>query len=99
MRSEFKFPVVAGLLMTFTLALVLVAIEKGNQISSSTFVERVHPGSTDWANVALVPETIETFLAACVAGALVWGALYVSRRSGVQRLSELRPGAAEKSPG
>jgi hypothetical protein len=98
MRSEFKFPVVAGLWMTLTLALVLLAIEKGSQISSSTSAQRVHPGSTDWAQVALLPETIETFLAACLAGAAAWGALFVLRRSGVQRLSELHPGAAGKSP-
>jgi hypothetical protein len=87
MRSEFRFPTAAGLFMTLTLALVLFAIEKGNELSIAMSSANSSAGTARWMRFALLPGTLETFLVACVVGAAAWGVLFALRRSGVQRLS------------
>ena len=89
MRSEFRFPVAAKLFMTFTLILILVAIEKGNELSLALSRTNLPAGTAGWTRFALLPGTLETFLVACAAGAAVWCILYAMRRSGVQRLSDV----------
>jgi cbb3-type cytochrome oxidase subunit 1 len=89
MHSEFRFPMAAKLFMTFTLILVLVAIEKGNEVSIAMSRANLRTGSAQWMRFALLPGTLETFFVACFAGAAVWCILFALRRSGVQRLSDI----------
>jgi hypothetical protein len=89
MRTEFRFPIAAKLFMTFTLILVLLAIEKGNELSIRLSNTNLPPGTNRWIRFALLPGTVETFLVACFAGAAMWCVLFALRRSGVQRLSDI----------
>lgn len=91
MRSEFRFPKATGWLMVVIVGAVVMAIEKAKAISDSL-------PSTDQFVGPIQPEkftTVWTFAAvlagACVTGAIGWAVLFALRRSGIQRLSELRP--------
>jgi hypothetical protein len=88
MRSEFRFPTAAGVFMVLTLALVLLAIEKGNELSIGISRESAPGGAAPWTRFALLPGTLETFLGACLVGALAWCVLFAMRKSGIQRLSD-----------
>jgi hypothetical protein len=89
MRSQFRFPTAAKLFMTLTLLLVLLAIEKGNELSVAMSHSNLPTGSARWMRFALLPGTLETFLVACIGGAAAWCVLFALKRSGVQRLSSI----------
>jgi len=99
MRSEFRFPKATAILMTVILVAVIMAIEKAKAISAS-----LPPSSTPIPPIQ--PEhfsTVTTFLvilalafSSAIAG---WLVVFMLRRSGVQRFSDVRPAgtAAHKS--
>ena len=91
MRSEFRFPKATAVLMTIILVAVLMAIEKAKAISAS-----LPPSSTPVG--VIQPEhmsTVSNFLVllgmAAVAGAIGWLVVFALRRTGIQRLSDVRP--------
>lgn len=94
MRSEFRFPKTTVTLMTIILIAVVMTIEKAKAISASL----PHTGQTVGP---IQPETFSTvttlltvLAGACVAGFIVWAVLFALQRSGVQRLSALKPPAS-----
>jgi len=91
MRSEFRFPQATGWLMLVILAAIVMAIEKAKAISAS--VPDTHPyvGPIQPAQFTVISTFAVVFVAGCVVGAVGWAVLFALRRSGTQRLSELRP--------
>ena len=91
MRSEFRFPKAAAWLMLVILAAIVVAIEKAKAIQAS--LPDTHPsvGPIQPAQFTLISTFAVLFVAGCVVAAVGWVVLFALRRSGVQRLSELRP--------
>ena len=97
MRSEFRFPKATGWLMLIILAAVVMAIDKAKAISAS--VPETHPyvGPIRPAQFTVISTFALVFVAGCVVAAVGWSVLFALRRSGVQRLSELRPSADHNS--
>lgn len=97
MRSEFRFPKATGWLMLVILAAVVMAIEKAKAISAS--VPDTHPyvGPIQPAQFTVISTFALVFVAGCVVGAVGWAVLFALRRSGVQRLSALRPSSDRSS--
>ena len=93
MKSEFRFPKTTVGLMLAILAAVMLAIEKAKAISAS--IPRANPPVAPIHSVeATIVETLlGTLIWAITAGAIGWGILYALRRTGVQQLSEMHPGA------
>lgn len=94
MKSEFRFPKATVGLMLAILAAVMLAIEKAKAISAS--IPRANPPVPPIHSVeATIVETLlGTLIWAITAGAIGWGILYALRRTGVQQLSEMNPGAS-----
>ena len=96
MRSDYRFPRSATLLMFLILALVMVAIEKARSIAGSLphtnpLLPPIHPVPLDFpVTFALM------FGAAWAVAILTWAVLFILRRSGVHRLSDLSVAASEK---
>jgi hypothetical protein len=99
MRSEFRFPKATAWLMLVILVAAVMAIEKANAIQAS--LPDMHPyvGPIQPAQFTLISTFAVLFVAGCVAGAVGWAVLFALRRSGVQRLSELRPSGDRGSGG
>ena len=98
MRSEFRFPKATGWLMLVILAAVVMVIEKANAIQASLPDTHPYVGPIQPAQFTLISTFAVLFVAGCVLGAVGWAVLFALRRSGVQRLSELRP-SGDRSPG
>lgn len=96
MRSDYRFPKSTTLLMFLILALVMVAIEKARSIAGSLphtnpLLPAIHPVPVDF------PMTFALmFGAAWAVAILTWAVLFIFRRSGVHRLSELSVAGTEK---
>ena len=91
MRSEFRFPKATGWLMLVILAAIAVAIEKAKAIQESLAVTHPVAGSIQPVEFTVLSTFAVLFVVACVLGAVGWAVLFALRRSGVQRLSDLRP--------
>jgi len=86
MRTEFRFPKTTAVLMTIILAGVVVAIKKGETISSS----HVNPpiGPLPPTHSVLLGGIFLTLAFFYAAGMIGWVILFAMRRSGVHRLAE-----------
>lgn len=91
MRSEFRFPKATGWLMLVILAAVVMAIEKAKAISASLPDTHPYVGPIQLAQFSVISTFALVFVAGCVIAAVGWAVLFALRRSGVQRLSDLRP--------
>lgn len=91
MRSEFRFPKATGWLMLVILAAVVMAIEKAKAISASLPDTHPYVGPIQPEQFTVISTFALVFVAGCVVAAVGWAVLFAMRRSGVQRLSELRP--------
>ncbi len=91
MRSEFRFPKATGWLMVVILAVVVMAIEKAKAISASVPSTSMNVGPIQPEGFTTVWAFAMVLVGACVLGAVGWAVLFALRRSGMQRLSELRP--------
>lgn len=95
MRSEFRFPKAAVLLMTIILIAILVAIDKARAIQASVPYANPYVGPIKPSGIALLPTLLIMLAGACVAGAIGWAVVFALHRSGTQRLSEVNASAAE----
>ena len=86
MRNEFRFPKTTAVLMTIILAGVVLAIKKGETISSS----HVNPpiGPLPPTHSVLLGGIFLTLACFYAAGMIGWAILFLMRRSGVHRLAE-----------
>jgi len=86
MRTEFRFPKTTAVLMTIILGGVVLAIKKGETISSSP----VNPpiGPLPPVHSVLLGGIFLTLAFVYVAGMIGWAILFAMRRSGVHRLAE-----------
>jgi hypothetical protein len=91
MHTEFRFPKTTAVLMTIILAGVVVAIKKGETISSS----HVNPpiGPLPPAHSVLLGGIFLTLAFFYAAGLIGWAILFAMRRSGVHRLAETSGGS------
>ena len=96
MKSEFRFPKATVGLMLAILAAVMLAIEKAKAISAS--IPRANPPVPPIHSLqaTIVQTLLGTLIWAITAGAIGWGILYALRRTGVQQLSEMHPGASPR---
>ena len=92
MRTEFRFPKATPVLMTVILVAVLMAIEKARAIQLSVPPSHQEVGPIQSANFTVVPTFALLSVMGCVVGAIAWAVAYALRRSGVQRLEELKGG-------
>jgi hypothetical protein len=90
MHSEFRFPKTTAVLMTIILAGVVLAIKKGETISSS----HVNPpiGPLPPTHSVLLGGIFLTLAFFYAAGLIGWAILFAMRRSGVHRLAETAGG-------
>jgi hypothetical protein len=91
MRTEFRFPKTTAVLMTIILAGVMMAIKKGETISSS----HVNPpiGPLPPTHSVLLGGIFLTLAFFYAAGLIGWAILFAMRRSGVHRLAETSVGS------
>jgi hypothetical protein len=90
MRTEFRFPKTTAALMTIILAGVVLAIKKGETISSSPVNPPIGPlPPTHSVLLGGIFLTLAFFYAA---GMIGWAILFAMRRSGVHRLAETAGG-------
>ena len=89
MRSQFRYPNIAIVLMTIILAIVVGLIEKGLAISAS--LPHINPALPPiQAAQHSLPQTFALgFAIAWAAGVIGWAVLFALRRSGAQRLSDV----------
>jgi hypothetical protein len=99
MRSEFRFPKATAWLMMVILAAVVMAIEKAKAIQASLPDTYPYVGPIQPAQFTLISSFVVLFVGGCVVGAVGWAVLFALRRSGVQRLSKLRPSGDRSSGG
>ncbi|SRR6266478_2372190 len=90
MKSEFRFPKATAVLMTVILGAVVMAIEKATAIQASVPHTSQPVGPIRAEQFTFLPTIGMLFAIGCAAGAVCWGVLFVLRRSGVHRLSELQ---------
>jgi len=89
MRTEFRFPKATAVLMAIILGGVMLAIQKGENISASLRgavdppIGPIHP-----THSVLLGGIVLGIVFFYVAGMLGWTILYAMRRSGVHRLAE-----------
>jgi hypothetical protein len=91
MRTEFRFPKTTAVLMMIILAGVVLAIQKGETISSS----HVNPpiGPLPPTHSVLLGGIFLTLAFFYAAGLIGWAILFAMRRSGVHRLAETSGGS------
>ncbi len=92
MRTEFRFPKATPVLMTVILGAVVMAIEKARAIQLSVPPSHQQVPPIQSANFTVLPSFALLFVMGCVVGAIAWAVVYALRRSGVQRLEELKAG-------
>jgi hypothetical protein len=90
MRTEFRFPKATPILMTVILVAVIVAIEKARAIQMSVPPSHQQVGPIQSADFTVLPSFALLLVLGCAAGAIAWAVAYALRRSGVQRLEELK---------
>ncbi len=90
MRNEFRFPKATPVLMTLILVAVLMAIEKARAIQLSVPPSHQDVGPIQSASFTVVPTFGLWLVLGGVVGAIAWAAAFALRRSGVQRLEELK---------
>jgi hypothetical protein len=90
MRKEFRFPKATPVLMMVILVAILMAIEKARAIQLSVPPSHQDVGPIQSANFTVVPTFGLLLVMGCVVGAIAWAVAYALRRSGVQRLEELK---------
>jgi hypothetical protein len=90
MRTEFRFPKATPVLMTLILVAVLMAIEKARAIQLSVPPSSQQVGPIQSANFTVVPSFALWLVIGCAVGAIAWAIAYALRKSGVQRLEELK---------
>lgn len=90
MRTEFRFPKATPVLMTVILGAVVMAIEKARAIQMSVPPSHQQVGPIQSADLTVLPSFVLLFVLGCVAGAIAWAIAYALRRSGGQRLEELK---------
>jgi len=89
MRTEFRFPKATAVLMAIILGGVMLAIQKGENISASLRgavdppIGPIHP-----THSVLLGGIVLGFLFFYAAGMIGWAILFAMRRSGVHRLAE-----------
>ena len=89
MRTEFRFPKATAVLMAIILGGVMLAIQKGENISASLRgavnppIGPIHP-----THSVLLGGVVLGFLFFYAAGLIGWAILFAMRRSGVHRLDE-----------
>ncbi|MGC1453069.1 MAG: hypothetical protein WA830_23810 [Candidatus Sulfotelmatobacter sp.] len=89
MRTEFRFPKATAVLMTIILAGVMLAIQKGENISASLRgavdppIGPIHP-----THSVLLGGIVLGLVFFYVAGMIGWAILFAIRRSGVHRLAD-----------
>jgi hypothetical protein len=94
MRTEFRFPKATPVLMTVILGAVVMAIEKARAIQMSVPPSHQQVGPIRSADFTVLPSFVLLLVLGCVVGAIAWAIAYALRRSGVQRLEELKaPGS------
>jgi hypothetical protein len=97
MRSEFRFPKAAVLLMTIILVAILVAIDKARAIQASVPYANPYVGPIKPSGIALFPTLLIVLVGAGVAGAIGWAVVFALHRSGTHRLSQVNPSNAGSS--
>jgi hypothetical protein len=97
MRSEFRFPKAAVLLMTIILGAILVAIDRARAIQASVPYANPHVGPIKSSGITVLPTLLVVLLGACFAGVLGWAVVFALHRSGTHRFAEVNP-SAEASP-
>jgi|SRR5208283_3222295 len=90
MRTEFRFPKATPVLMTVILVAVVMAIEKARAIQLSVPPSHQQVPPIQSANFTVLPSFVLLLVMGCVAGAIAWAVAYAMRRSGLQRLEELK---------
>ena len=90
MRTEFRFPKATPVLMTVILVAVLMAIEKARAIQLSVPPSHQQVGPIQSADFTVVPTFALLLVLGCAVGAIAWAVAYALRRSGLQRLEELK---------
>lgn len=88
MRTEYRFPKAAAVLMTIILVAILWTIEKAKTISVAYANAQVSPIKVE---VSILPAFAIALVGACVAGAIGWAVIFALRRSGIQRFSDINP--------
>jgi hypothetical protein len=96
MRSDFRFPKSATILMFLILAGVILAIEKAASISASIPYTNPQLPPIHAAPPTFAPATALTFAVVYAVAIVAWIVLFALRRSGVHRLENLAPGAGQK---
>ena len=95
MTSQFRFPKTTAVLMTIILGGVILAIEKGEAIATLPYPNPpVPPIRPDY--LMLLPSLAAMFLAASMVAGFGWVVLFLLRRTGVHRLSEMSSASATK---
>jgi hypothetical protein len=95
MTSQFRFPKTTAVLMTIILAGVILAIKKGEAIATLPYANPpVPPNQPDY--LMLLPSLAAMFLAASMVAGFGWVVLFLLRRTGVHRLSEMSSASATK---
>ena len=88
MHTEFRFPKATAILMTIILAGVMLAIKKGEAISTSLPYSNPPVGPIQPTHSVLVGGILLAFAFFYAAGMIGWIILFAMRRSGVHRLDE-----------
>jgi hypothetical protein len=93
MRTEFRFPKATAVLMAISLGGVVVAIERGEAISTS-LRDAVSPpvGPIHPVHSVLLGGSVICLLCFYAAGLIGWAIMFAMRRSGVHRLDETSAG-------
>jgi hypothetical protein len=97
MRSEFRFPKATTVLMTIILIAVLMAIEKAKAISASLPPTSTPVGAIQPEHLSTVTNFLEILAMAVVTSVIGWLAVFALRRTGMQRLSDVRPNGSGAS--
>ena len=99
MRSEFRFPKSTVALMTIILLAVALTIDKAKSIEASVAPSATYVGPIQAEHFTIVGTFFIVFVLACALAAIVWAVLFALNRSGIQRLSQLKPSADSKPSG
>ena len=95
MTSQFRFPKTTAVLMMIILAGVILAIKKGEAIATLPYANPpIPPIQPDY--LRLLPSLAFMFLAAYAVAGLGWMVLFLLRRTGLHRLSEMPSASATK---
>jgi hypothetical protein len=99
MRPEFRFPKTTPILMAIILAGVILTIEKATAIQDSLPYANPQLPPIQPEHFTFFPAMAVIFLSAYAAAVIGWIVLFVLRRSGVHRLSEMPDATPRKQTG